>query len=89
MFPSNRSIIVVPPSLVRILYGRVLRSHWYYEALRLPSLNLCSLIYSLTDTHMLPLIRSTCVEVFTGSPAIFSHIANGNITGSAMDLTGS
>lgn len=41
------------------------------------------------DTHVLPLIRSTCDEVFTGSPAIFSHIANGNITGSAMDLTGS
>ena len=80
VFPTNGSITMMPPFLVRVLLSRVPHCHQYYGTLRLPVPTARSLMDSLPGSCVLLPICFAKFEATPGDQVLCSHRTNGNCT---------
>ena len=80
VFPTNGSITMMPPFLVRVLLSRVPRCHQYYGTLRLPVPTARSLMDSLPGSCVLLQLCSGRLEASPASRVLFNQRTNGEFT---------
>ena len=80
VFPTNGSITMMSPFLVRILPSGVPRCHQYYGTLRLPVPTARSLMYSLPGSCVSLPVCFIRLEASPDDRVLFSHRTNGDCT---------